>query len=68
MTVEISYSQNKLITKNIEIEKSITDVNAFISESIKKSAVKPKPIIKKIPLKKVLPMKKKKKRVPEGGC
>jgi len=68
MTVEISYSQNKLITKNVDIEKSVTDVNAFISESIKKVAVKPKPIIKKIPLKKVLPMKKKKKRAPEGGC
>ncbi len=68
MTVEISYSQNKLVTKNVEIEKSVTDVNAFISESIKKAAVKPKPIIKKIPLKKVLPIKKKKKRAPEGGC
>ena len=68
MAVEISYSQNKLVTKNVEIEKSVTDVNAFISESIKKAAVKPKPIIKKIPLKKVLPIKKKKKRAPEGGC
>ena len=67
MTVEISYSQNKLITKNVEIEKSVTDVNAFINESIKKAAVKPKPIIKKVP-RKVLPVKKKKKRAPEGGC
>ena len=67
LAAEISYSQNKLITKYVEIEKSVADVNAFINESVKKAAVKPKPIIKKVP-RKVLPIKKKKKRAPEGGC
>ena len=67
LTIEINYSQNKLITKDIVIEKSVADVNAFINESVKKAAVKPKPIIKPKP-KKVIPVKKKKKKAPEGGC
>ena len=67
LTVENSYSQNKLITKNVEIEKSVADVNAFINESLKNAVVKPQPIIKTTP-KKVIPIKKKKKRAPEGGC
>ena len=67
LTAEISYSQNKLITKNVEIEKSLADVNAFINKSVKKAAVKPKPKFKPKP-KKVIPVKKKKKRAPEGGC
>ena len=67
LTIEINYSQNKLITKDIVIEKSVADVNAFINESVKKAAVKPKPIIKPKP-KKVITVKKKKKKAPEGGC
>ncbi len=67
LTIENSYSQNKLITKNVEIEKSVTDINAFINESLKNAVVKPQPIIKTTP-KKVIPIKKKKKRAPEGGC
>jgi len=66
--IEINYDQNTLITKNVVVEKSAPDINAFIKESIKKAAAKPKPIrIKKIP-KKVIPVKKKKKVMPEGGC
>ncbi len=62
-----SYNQNKLIAKNVGIEKPATDISAFIKESRKKAAVKPKPIAKKVP-KKVIPFKKKKKKAPEGGC
>ena len=53
-----SYDQNKLITKNIDVEKSVADINAFINESIKKAAKKPKPkpVIKAAP-KKVIPIK-----------
>jgi len=69
LTVENSYNKNKLITKNVAIEKSVADVNAFINESIKKAQVKPKSKPKKIvPAKKVLPVKKKKKMPTEGGC
>jgi len=64
-----SYDQNKLITKNIDVEKSVADIDAFINESIKKAAKKPKPkpVIKAAP-KKVIPIKKKKKMPMEGGC
>ncbi|GGK58077.1 MULTISPECIES: rhodanese-like domain-containing protein [Flavobacteriaceae] len=64
-----SYNQNKLITENIDVEKSEADINAFINESIKKAAKqsKPKPIVK-APPKKVIPIKKKKKMPVEGGC
>lgn len=67
LCIENSYDQNKLIAKNVGIEKPATDINAFIKESRKKAAVKPKPIAKKVP-KKVIPVKKKKKKAPEGGC
>jgi len=56
LLIENTYLQNKLITKNSEIGNSIADVNAFILESQKKAAVKPKPV------------KKKKKMPVEGGC
>ena len=64
-----SYNQNKLITEDIDVEKSEADINAFINESIKKTAKqsKPKPIVK-APPKKVIPIKKKKKMPVEGGC
>ncbi len=66
LCVENSYDQNKLITKNVSVEKSTVDINQFIAESIKRAAVKPKPTIQK--KKKVVAFKKKKKRKPEGGC
>jgi len=69
LLVENSYSQNKLITKNVEIEKSVGDVNAFIDESIKKANIKSKPKAKTPPPpKRVIAVKKKKKMPAEGGC
>ena len=68
-TINISYNQNKLITQNIDVENSVADINAFINESIKKAAQKPKPKpVVKAPPKKVIPIKKKKKMPVEGGC
>jgi rhodanese-related sulfurtransferase len=67
LTVENSYVNNKLISKNVELEKPVADVNAFINESIKKASAKPKPVIKSTP-KKVIAVKKKKKMPAEGGC
>lgn len=69
LLVENSYNQNKLISKNVIIEKSENDITAFINESVKKAAQKPKPkpVIKK-PVKQVIPVKKKKKMPVEGGC
>ena len=64
--IENTYMQNKLITKNIEIGKSVPDINAFIETSKKNAIVKPKP--KKKAPKKVVPVKKKKKMPVEGGC
>jgi rhodanese-related sulfurtransferase len=69
LLVENSYSQNKLITKNVEIEKSVGDVNAFIDESIMKANIKSKPKAKTPPPpKRVIAVKKKKKMPAEGGC
>jgi len=69
LLIENSYAQNKLITKNVEIEKSVADVNAFIDESIKKANIKPKrKATPPPPPKKVIPVKKKKKMPAEGGC
>ncbi len=67
LLAENSYSQNKLITKNVEIEKSVGDVNDFIDESIKKVNIKPKAKTPPPP-KKVIRVKKKKKMPTEGGC
>ena len=68
LVIQNSYSQNKLISKNYEIEKSEIDIRAFINESVKKSNVNvlTKKIIK--PAKKIIPVQKKKKKIPEGGC
>jgi len=68
LLVESSYVQNKLIIKNSEIGKNKADINAFILESQKKAAVKPKPKPKKKTPKKIIPVKKKKKMPVEGGC
>lgn len=66
-TINISYTQNKLVTTTIEIEKSNVDINAFIEESLKKAMVKPKATTPSPP-KKVISVKKKKKSPTEGGC
>ncbi|WP_372793638.1 rhodanese-like domain-containing protein [Lutibacter sp.] len=69
LTVENSYNENKLITKNTEIEKSVADVNAFIAESIKKASINSdKEVVVKKVVKKVITVKKKKKAPAEGGC
>ena len=41
LTVENSYFENKLITKNSPIENATVDINAFIKESVKKASLKP---------------------------
>ncbi|GAL71562.1 rhodanese-like domain-containing protein [Jejuia pallidilutea] len=68
LTIENSYAQNKLVSKNYEVETLKTDIRAFIDESVKNSEVKviPKKIIQ--PPKKIIPVQKKKKKIPEGGC
>jgi hypothetical protein len=74
LSVENSYYQNKLITKDVSLENPVADVNAFIQESIKKKeeAMKKAKVVNKpktIPApKKVIPIKKKKKMPVEGGC
>ncbi len=83
LTVENSYFQDKLITKNVAVENTAPDVNGFIQESIKKTeeeeaikkakaAAKPKYVAPKAKVvtapKKVVPKKKKKKMPVEGGC
>jgi rhodanese-related sulfurtransferase len=74
LSVENSYFQNKLITKDVTVESSAPDINSFIQESIKRSQeamdkakVAPKPKITTIP-KKIIPVVKKKKMPVEGGC
>lgn len=69
LSIDISYSQNKLITKNSNLEQSVANVNAFIEASRKKASITSKPkseVVK--PLKKIVPLKKKKKMPAEGGC
>lgn len=76
LTIENSYHQNKLVTKEATLNNSVADINGFIQESIKKKEEamkkakvvnKPKPKIVPAP-KKVIPIKKKKKMPVEGGC
>ncbi|WP_456377655.1 rhodanese-like domain-containing protein [Lutibacter sp.] len=71
LTIDNSYVNNKLVTKEVTVENSVADIKAFIAESVKKAneAAKKKVIIKKPkPVKKVIKVKKKKKAPPEGGC
>jgi len=81
LTVENSYDQDKLITKNVVVEDAALDINGFIQESINKkeeamkkgqAAAKPKYVATKAKVvttpKKVVPKKKKKKIPVEGGC
>lgn len=68
LAIEISYLQNKLITKNSDTEKSKANVTAFINESVKKvnTAETVKVVVE--PPKKVITVQKKKKAAAEGGC
>lgn len=67
LAIENSYLQNKLITKDCEIEKSNADISAFINESRKNtSETLVEEVITKPP-KKVMTIQKKKKAA-EGGC
>jgi len=70
LSVENSYSDNQLITKNVAIEKPIADIKAFIDESVKKAQkdAKAKVVVRKPPKKKIITVKKKKKAPAEGGC
>ena len=69
LTVDLGYSQDKLIVKSSTLEDNKYDIKKFIDESIKKAMAKPKPKPKLKPIvKKVIPKKKKKKMPVEGGC
>jgi len=67
LAIENSYLQNKLITKNSDIEKSEADISAFINESRENASIEPidEDIIEAP--KKIITIKRKKK-VAEGGC
>ncbi len=69
LAIENSYEENKLISKDVEIEKSVANINTFIEESVKKASKgsKQKVVVKK-PRKKTISVKKKKKAPAEGGC
>jgi len=67
-TIENHFSNNTLITNNIELEELKIDINSFIEESKKKVVEKPIIITKKTTPKKVVPIKKTKKMPVEGGC
>lgn len=67
LKAEISYLQNRLITKNSEIEKYETDIAEFIKESTK-NADSSSVIQIVTPPKKVITVKQKKKKTAEGGC
>ncbi len=66
LTTENSYIQNKLITKNFEIEKSKADVSNFINESKKNGKVNT--VMPTQTPKKIITVRKKKKKAAEGGC
>ena len=69
LPIILQYEQNELISESVKIELSKYNIPEYIKESIKKAAIKPKPVIKYVPPpKKVVPKKKKKKMPVEGGC
>ena len=70
LTIENSYLQNKLVSKNVEIESPKGDINGFITESVKKASLNKvkKVTVRKKPKKKVIKVRKKKKAPAEGGC
>ena len=65
------FEKDRLKTVYSEVEKNTPDIQAFISESVKKASEQKASQPKKpapAPPKKVVPAKKKKKKMPEGGC
>lgn len=68
LAIENSYLQNKLISKNVVIEKSEADVTTFINESVKKANTVETVKVVVAPPKKVITVEKKKKAAAEGGC
>jgi len=69
LAVDNNYLQNKLVTNQIDIEKPVADIKAFIDESVKNSnASNVETNTQPEPVKKVVTVQKKKKKVAEGGC
>lgn len=68
LAIENSYLQNKLVSKNVVIEKSEADVAAFINESIKNANTAESVKVVVAPPKKIITVEKKKKAAAEGGC
>ena len=67
LAVSLSYDQENLIVKDVEVERTPEDIRAFINKSIKEAEAKK--VVKRKPVpKKVIPKKKKKKMPVEGGC
>ena len=68
LAIDNSYLQNKLITKNSDIEKSEADITTFINESRENASIEQKvEDIIKAP-KRVITVQKRKKKPAEGGC
>ncbi|MBT8269529.1 MAG: rhodanese-like domain-containing protein [Flavobacteriaceae bacterium] len=67
LAVELNYEQDELVIKDLNIENSPQDIQAFIDKSVKEAEAKNIVEVKPIP-KKVIPRKKKKKMPVEGGC
>jgi len=68
------FEKDQLITESVAVEKEAPNVSLFIETSVKnaskiQNASQAKKTVKKTPQpKQVSPVKKKKKKVPEGGC
>ena len=67
LPVEITYHQNKLITKKYDVETSKTNIKDFINQSIK-NADSDAIIPNANPIKKTIVVRQKKKKKAEGGC
>lgn len=69
LKANVSFEKDRLKIDRAEIEKTSPDVKAFI-DSMVTNAAKKKEVVRKpvAPVKKVTPTKKKKKKMPEGGC
>jgi rhodanese-related sulfurtransferase len=68
LAINNSYLENKLITKNNDIEKSEADITTFINESRENASIEQEvEDIIKAP-KRVITVQKRKKKPAEGGC
>lgn len=67
LPIEITYHQNKLITKKYDVETSKTNIKDFINQSIK-NADSDAIIPNANPIKKTIVVRQKKKKKAEGGC